>query len=337
MNPTELFTFLVSMNQPEPQLQPKPRADLISTIKLCCAVLAISSAPIFIRFSETGLGPNGTVFNRLLIFVLIFGSIQSARIGLSARQPKLIESEPITPQFRWLLLGVGVTSVFSLGLWATSLEYISVAKSMLLNNLTPIFTTLGSWLLFRKKFDAKFLVGMVIALVGAIALGAEDLHGVDNNLLGDGCALLSAVFLAAYLMMVEKLRSRFSATTILLSRAIVGSIVLLPVTWLSEDQLFPATAPVWGAVIALGIICEGFGQRLLADSMSHFSCSFIALFLLLEPILSTILAWIIFAEQLSPLTWIGFAVVLTGIYLATSSPSTEKEVIPVTDPVNEFS
>lgn len=325
------------MNQPEPQLQPKPRADLISTIKLCCAVLAISSAPIFIRFSETGLGPNGTVFNRLLIFVLVFGSIQSARIGLSARQPKPSEPEPITTQFWWLLLGVGVTSVFSLGLWATSLEYISVAKSMLLNNLTPIFTTLGSWLLFRKQFDARFLVGMVIALVGAIALGAEDLHGVDNNLLGDGFALLSAVFLAAYLMMVEKLRSRFSATTILLSRAIVGSMVLLPVTWFSEGQIFPATATVWGAVIALGIICEGFGQRLLADSMSHFSCSFIALFLLLEPILSTILAWIIFAEQLSPLTWIGFAVVLTGIYLATSSPSTEKEVISVTAPVNEFS
>ncbi len=323
------------MNQP--QLQPKPRADLISTLKLCCAVLAISSAPIFIRFSETGLGPNGTVFNRLLIFVLVFGSIQSARIGLSAGQPKASEPEPITTQFWWLLLGVGVTSVFSLGLWATSLEYISVAKSMLLNNLTPIFTTLGSWLLFRKQFDARFLVGMVIALVGAIALGAEDLHGVDNNLLGDGFALLSAVFLAAYLMMVEKLRSRFSATTILLSRAIVGSMVLLPVTWFSEGQIFPTTAPVWSAVIALALICEGFGQRLLADSMSHFSCSFIALFLLLEPILSTILAWIIFAEQLSPLTWIGFAVVLTGIYLATSSPSTEKDVIPVTAPANEFS
>jgi drug/metabolite transporter (DMT)-like permease len=191
--------------------------------------------------------------------------------------------------------------------------------------------------LFRKQFDNRFLIGMVIALGGAIALGAEDFHGADNNLLGDGLALLSAVFLAAYLMMVEKLRTRFSATTILLSRAIVGSLVLLPLTWFTEGQVFPTTAPVWGAVVALGIICEGFGQRLLADSMSHFSCSFIALVLLLEPVLSTILAWVIFAEQLGPVTWIGFAVVLTGIYLATSSSSTEKEVVPVTIPANEFS
>jgi drug/metabolite transporter (DMT)-like permease len=325
------------MNQPEPNPQQRPRADLISTLKLGCAILAISSAPIFIRFSETGLGPNATVFNRLFIFVLIFGSIQSARLGLSARSPQTSDPSPITPQFWGLLVGVGIISVFSLGLWATSLVYISVAKSMLLNNLTPIFTTLGSWLLFRKQFDNRFLVGMVIALIGAIALGAEDINSVDSNLLGDGLALLSAVFLAAYLMMVEKLRTRFSATTILLSRAIVGSMVLFPLTWFTEGQVFPTTMTVWGAVIALGIICEGFGQRLLADSMSHFSCSFIALVLLLEPVLSTILAWIIFAEQLGPVTWIGFAVVLTGIYLATSSPSTEKEAISVAAPVNEFS
>jgi drug/metabolite transporter (DMT)-like permease len=325
------------MNQPELLLPPKPRADLISSFKLCCAVLAISSAPIFIRFSETGLGPNGTVFNRLFIFVTVFGSIQCARLGLSVSPSEPSDSEPMTGQFWALLLGVGVMSVFSLGLWATSLEYISVAKSMLLNNLTPIFTTLGSWLFFRKRFDAKFLVGMAIALAGAIALGAEDLNSVDNNLLGDACALLSAVFLAAYLMMVEKLRSRFSATTILLSRAIVGSTVLLPIAWLSEGQVFPTTPSVWMAVIALGIICEGFGQRLLADSMSQFSCSFIALVLLLEPVLSTILAWVIFAEQLGLVTWIGFAVVLTGIYIATSSNSTDKVAAPITATVNEFS
>ncbi|WP_404786481.1 DMT family transporter [Altericista sp. CCNU0014] len=323
------------MNQPELPLLPKPRADLLSILKLCCAILAISSAPIFIRFSETGLGPNGTVFNRLFIFALVFGSIQSARLGLSSSPPESSPPEPMTGQFWALLLGVGVMSVFSLGLWATSLEYISVAKSMLLNNLTPIFTTLGSWLLFGKRFDTKFLVGMTIALSGAIVLGAEDLNGADNNLLGDGCALLSAVFLAAYLMMVEKLRNRFSATTILLSRAIVGSMVLLPVTWLSEGQVFPATASVWAAVVALGIICEGFGQRLLADSMSHFSCSFIALVLLMEPILSAILAWTIFAEQLGPVTWVSFAVVLTGIYIATSSPAIDKAASPIAGPVNE--
>ena len=65
---------------------------------------------------------------------------------------------------------------------------------MLLNNLTPIFTSIGSWLLFGKKFDQRFLIGMAIALTGAIGLGFEDLQGGEGLLIGDILALLSAVF-----------------------------------------------------------------------------------------------------------------------------------------------
>ena len=119
--------------------------------------------------------------------------------------------------------------------------------------------------------------------------------------------------------MVEQLRNRFSATTILLWRCAIGSLLLIPVVFFFEGQVFPTTITAWLAVIGLGMISEGLGQGLLAQSMSDFSSSFISLFLLLEPIVSAILAWIIFVEQLSASTWIGFAVVLTGIYLAQSS------------------
>ncbi|EAM53168.1 membrane protein, putative [Crocosphaera watsonii WH 8501] len=83
--------------------------------------------------------------------------------------------------------------------------------------------------------------------------------------------------------------------------------------------MFPITLQTWLAVIGLGIISEGLGQRLLADCLDKFSSSFIAMFLLLEPIVSAMLAWFIFAEALSSITWIGFVIILTGIYLAQSS------------------
>ena len=190
---------------------------------------------------------------------------------------------------------------------------------MLLNNLTPIFTSLGGWLLFGQRFDKRFLVGMAIALAGAIALGLEDLNGAEGSLFGDLLALLSAVFLGSYFLVVEQLRSRFSATTILLWRCAIGSLLLLPVVLFNSEQIFPTTSVAILGVIGLGIISEGLGQRLLADTMNQLSSSFVSLFLLLEPIVSAILAWIIFTESLSSATWLGFAVVLTGIYLAQSS------------------
>ncbi len=307
----------------KPVSKPLPLALLTLSI----AILAIALAPILIRFSEMELSARATVFNRLAIFSLVFGFGRvlqqqfSSSASLTDVESLPTEQPPITTKQWILLFGVGCISIFSLGLWAISLEYTTVAKSMLLNNLTPIFTTLGGWLFLGKRFDRRFLAGMAIALTGAIAMGFEDLQGANGFLIGDFYALLSAVFLGSYLLVLEQLRSRFDATTILLWRCLVGSGILLPVLWVSHEPILATHPTTWIAVLGLGIVCEGFGQRLLADSMDVLSSSFISLTLLLEPILSAVLAWFIFKEQLSPSTWIGFAVILSGIYLANSSQS----------------
>ena len=300
------------------------KSKLSALLILCFALISVSFAPIFIRLSETDLGASATVFNRLLIFALAFGTGRVISYKFTSTSPinESVESqEPLTWQHWLLLIAVGITSITTLGLRAISLEYISVAKSMLLSNLTPIFTSLGAWLFLGKRFDYKFLLGMSISIIGAVSLGLEDLNSASMYLLGDIYALLSAVFLGIYFLIVEQLRNRFSATTILLWRCIVGSMLLVPIVLISGGQFFPSSRETWLAVIGLGIISEGLGQRLLADYMKQLSSSFISLFLLLEPIISTILAWFIFTESLSSNTWLGFSIILVGIYLAQSSRS----------------
>jgi drug/metabolite transporter (DMT)-like permease len=300
-------------NAPQPDRSAQPWA----IAALCLALVSVSCAPIFIRFSETDLGANGTVFNRFLVFVLCFGT---GRLLSRTSAQAAPQTAPITSG-QWLaLVGVGTMSAVALALWALSLQYTTVAKSMLLSNLTPIFTSLGGWLLWRQRFDSRFLVGMAVALTGAITLGLEDVSSTGGLLLGDLYALLSAVFLGLYLLLVEYLRQRFGATTILLWRGVVGMGLLLPVVLITEGQIFPTTPVAWLAVLGLGLVSEGLGQRLFADCMQLFSARFISLFLLLEPIISALLAWAIFQEQLSPLTGLGFGVVLVGLYLAQSSP-----------------
>ncbi|MGK7908515.1 MAG: DMT family transporter [Synechococcus sp.] len=311
---------------------PSKRASAVAYLTLWTALLAVSFAPIFIRLCETELGPNGTVLNRMLVFFVVFGtgrlmSRWQAQTPSLAIEENSIEEDKTQHEAgqafsvrQWaLLLGVGTISVTSLVLWAMSLQYTTVAKSMLLNNLTPIFTTLGSWLLFGKRFNRQFLVGMAIALAGAIGLAFEDLHSANGLLIGDIYALLSAVFLGAYFLVVEQLRRWFSATTILLWRCGVGSALLIPLVWGTEGQLLPTTEVAILAALGLGIVSEGLGQRLLADCMDKFSSSFISLFLLLEPLVSALLAWAIFFEPVGPTTWVSFAVILGGIYLAQAS------------------
>jgi drug/metabolite transporter (DMT)-like permease len=301
-----------------------PRPSVSAILKLLVALGAVSCAPIFIRFSETELSADATVFNRLFIFFLVFGLGQLISSRLQPADSDAAAPVAPTQQQWFLLVAVGAISITSLVLWAISLIYTTVAKSMLLNNLTPLFTSLGAFLFWGQRFDRRFLLGMAIALSGALYLGFEDLTGQEGLLVGDIYATLSAVFLGIYFLLVEQLRSRFSATTILLWRCAVGSSLLLPLVLLQGKQLFPTTPTACLAVLGLGIVSEGMGQRLLADSMAELSSSFVSLFLLLEPVVSALLAWVIFGEALGKSTWIGFAVVLVGIYLAQSSESATK-------------
>lgn len=299
---------------------------VLAIASLFAALLAVSLAAIFICWSEEYIGPNATIFNRLWIATLVFAlwnGFDAARLRLSSG--KSVERSPYTSKDLALLVAVGIVSSTSLGFWAWSLTQTNVANSTVLRNLTPLFTTLGGWLLLGRNFEGKFLIGLAIAMGGAIAMGIGDFHIAANSLLGDIAALLAALFYAGNLLLSEQLRMKFPATTILMWRCLIGSGLILPLVLLTENQVFPSSWQGWLAVIGLGVICQAFGQGLLIHSLGQLSSSFVAVFLLLEPIITAILAWAIFGESLSPLNWLAFAVVLVGIYLAKSSPSVDKK------------
>ncbi|WP_414519498.1 DMT family transporter [Nostoc sp. PCC 9305] len=292
----------------------------IALASLFVGVGAISFGSIFVRLSETELSPNATVFNRLWLgsaIFLLWNGYKAIRQRLSLDKP--VEQQPYTSQDLWLLLGAGIFWAATLVFLAWSLTQTSVAISSVLHNLAPIFTSLGVWLLFRKGFEKQFLIGMVIALGGAIAIEFEELQIATDEVKGGLAAIISAIFLSAYLLIVEKLRTKFSPATIQLWICAIAALAIFPILLLTQDRLFPSTVSGWLWVIFLALICQVLGHGLLTYSLARFSSVVVSLVHLLEPVFSGIFALVIFSEKLTFSNWVGFAVVLMGLYLAVSS------------------
>jgi drug/metabolite transporter (DMT)-like permease len=331
-------TMRETLNPTDPKTAEIASLKLFPLLTLTLAIVAVSCAAIFIRFAEQELGANATVLNRLAIATVAFWALTAIQDWRQPWPPTL----PLTWKQGWQkpsadrlndgikLIAVAAVSSASVVLWAQSLTETSIANSTLLRNLTPIFTSLGGWLLLGQQFDRRFILGTVIAVLGAIAIGVEDFQISHEHLLGDGLALLSAVLYGTNLLLVEGLRSRLSTSTILLWRCGIGTVLLFPIASLLEEQLFPQTWQVWLAVAALALVCQVLGQGLLVYSLKQFSSGFIAVVLLLEPILAAILAWAIFAEALDWTNWLAFVMVLSGIYLARSSGSATQAVVSPT-------
>lgn len=302
------------------------------TLKAIAALLggivAIAIAPILIKFSENAISPNATVFNRLWTAAVILGLWS----GLQAVSQRLSNTQPVQKNVYGnrtvgLLMIAGISGSFFQVLWAWSLTQTSVANSALMHSLTPLFTTLVGWIFFNRRFDKKFLIGMVIAIGGASALGLLDLQIDMNKVQGDAIALLSAIVFGIYLLALEEIQKSLTSITTILWCCAIGSLSLLPLLLITEgaiDDIFPNSISGWLIAIALGLTIA-LGHSLLTYSLKVLSSGFVSVSILLDPIFTAILAWVFLSEALSFSNLLAFVVILLGICLTLSSPSAVNE------------
>jgi drug/metabolite transporter (DMT)-like permease len=308
---------------------------LISLAALFFALIPISLAPALTKLSEHEIGPNAVAFHRSWIAAIVF-ALLSARESSRARKDlsmvseigsnanMAIEKPPMTKKEVGLLLITGTAATASLLLWTWSLSETGVANVALLSNLNPIFVGLAGYFWFGQKFDRRFVIGLVLALAGAVAFELSEAQFSADQIQGDALAFISAIFIATYLILIEKLQGRFSTSTIMMWRCGITTIFLLPLLPFIEDKLFPQTQMGWLLIIFQALFCQVLGQGLLAYSLSKLSSGVVAITLLLEPIIASIFAWFIFGEQITVADWICFVVVLGGVYLAQSSEAAVK-------------
>jgi drug/metabolite transporter (DMT)-like permease len=205
----------------------------LALVALIAGAVGIACSPIFVRLSD--LGPTATAFWRLalaLAILWLWTEVGNRREAAPTRRPS----------GRRALLGLTLAGLYftgDLALWHWSIGFTSVANSTLLVNLAPVFVALGGRLLFGEWFAYTFLVGMAVALAGAVLLVGGDLGLGLRQLFGDALALLAAVFYAGYILSISRLRSRSSTAAVMTYSGIVTCVALLPIALLSGGTFSP--------------------------------------------------------------------------------------------------
>jgi drug/metabolite transporter (DMT)-like permease len=156
-------------------------------------------------------------------------------------------------------------------------------------------------------------------------IGLGDLFRVGSGQVGDAIALLGASAYGGYLLVIEQLRHKVSVFMILLWSSAIAALITFPIACWTTGAIFPVTLPGWLAVIGLAVICQVIGQGLLAYSLDKLSSGFIAIVLLLDPVLAAFGGWVCFGESITLIDSLCFLGVLVGVAIATSSESSIQE------------
>lgn len=303
-------------------------------------IAAVSTASVFIRYAQA-YAPSLTIAAFRLSLAVLF---LSPYIALRHRQDlrKFSRRDLIFALLAGLLLAVHFAS------WITSLEYTTVASSVVLVSTTPLWVAVAAPLLLGEKSSWGVIGGMLLSLIGGGVVAVSDTcTGFGTQLIcpswemfvsqrafwGDVLAVLGAISGAGYLMIGRHLRRKFSLAPYVF--IVYGTAAIYLVCGMFIVDGLPAGYPtrVYLWLILLAVVPQLVGHSIFNWALRYLPAGYVSVTLLGEPIASTFLAFIFLREKPIQLKIIGAILILAGIAVAswtqnpleTSSPTELKD------------
>jgi len=288
-----------------PMETPPPAAgqDAKGQLAVAVAVFAVGTSAIMIMVTKTG--PLTISFYRLLLTTLIlvpYVALFERRELSSLRRSDLLR-----------LAAVGLVLAVHFSLWIASVKQTSVANSVVLVTTHPLFVA-GISAFFLKEYSPRYaILGGVVAGAGVIIMFAGDLRG--GGLTGDILAFGGAIAAGTYIVAGRSERRKLPTGTYCIVVYAFTTLFLLPgAFW--ETGLVPAVGQDWLLFLAMAAVPGIMGHTLYNYALGHVSAFLVSTSLLGEPVLSTLLAALLFNQVPSGIGMLGIPLVLAGIVLA---------------------
>ncbi len=276
------------------------------------AVLALAFSSIFItQLERANVPPLAIAFYRMAMATALL-----APIALAFKRKEIFAFTG--KELAMLALG-GFFLALHFGAWISSLKYIPIATSVVLVNSHPLFVVIASFLFLGQKPSRQSLVGTIVGLLGMLIISKDGLSNSEFALKGDLLAIVGALAVVGYFIIGSKVRTRVSLLAYVTPLYAVCSLFLLVWALATGDRLYSYSATVWVYFLALAIVPTILGHTVFNWAIKHVSPSTISLVFLGEPIGASILAFIFFGQKPPTATFIGGALVLSGIYLTMQS------------------
>ncbi len=295
---------------------------------LMLGAVLIGFAPIFVRLAD--VGPTAAALWRLLLSLPLLAMLLPFNGAVRPEPATGDHATAAAPRrnYRWLWLA-GFAFAADLALWHRSLHLTSVANSTLLSNLSPVLLALTLHFGFGERQARRYWIGLGLAVLGAGWLVADSLRVDAASALGDLLAVGTAAFYAVYQFLVSRQRRLFTVVELMFHSGLAAVCLLLPLTLLSGETLWPQSLQGWLILAGLAFISHIGGQGLIAWAMAHLPAAFSSVTLLVQPVAAAVFAWLLLGERFGLQQVLGGIVVMAGILLCRlSMPALTREPPP---------
>ncbi len=231
------------------------------------------------------------------------------------------------PAWGWILLAGLTGNVLPFTLISWGEERMDSGLAAILISITPLLVLVLAHLLTgEERLTPRRLLGVVLGMGGIVALvGGDALRGLGEDIFRQLAVALAAACYAVNTLIVRHLQlrhlkrrgERTGAVALAAAIMAVSTVSLAPLVPVLEGIVIPPpSAAMWAAT--LGVVHTALATLVMFAIIARAGAGFFAMINFLIPLIGYLLGIALLGETPSPRALLALALVLGGIYLATT-------------------
>lgn len=206
---------------------------------------------------------------------------------------------------------VGVSLFY--GSYMLAVERGGAALAAVLLYTAPAWVALLARLFLGERLGARKLVALAATLAGVVLVATAGGGELRVGTAGIVWGLVAGWSYATYYLFGRRYFARYDAAGVLALALPVGALGLLPFV-----DFAPKSTTSWGALLFLAVVPTYAAYLLYAAGLRRVEATRAATVATIEPVVAAVAAYVAFGERLSPMGYVGAAVVLGGVLLVVS-------------------
>ena len=271
-------------------------------LALVFGIVGLGFSAIFVKWANAPGAVSG--FYR----VAIAAGVMALPAGVQAQR-----RAPLSRRHLALAALAGLFFAGDLATWNTAVLVTSAATATLLGNTSPLWVSLGALVLFKEKLRPAFWAGLLLAMLGAMAILGRDFLTHPTLGVADLLALLAGLFYGAFFLATERARDNLNSLVTWWVAAVSSAVALLAFSQILRQPLWGYSLTTVASLIALALVTQVGGYISINYALGHLPASVVSPTLLGQPVLTALLAVPLLGEALTAAQIVGGLAMLAGI------------------------
>ena len=214
--------------------------------------------------------------------------------------------------------------VINMLLFLKGLELTTPIHASSIVTITPVIILILSAIILKEKVTAIKIIGVVLALCGALVLTiyGKSTRSGDNVILGNAFIFINAISYSIYIILIKQLTAKYHPFTFIKWLFLFGFFMVLPFGYNQLQEIkWETFTPYVSFSVGFVIIAATFATYILNPlALSKLKASTVGVFIYLQPVIAGLFAIIMGVDSIDTIKIIAMVLIFSGVYIVSIKP-----------------